>query len=250
MSAIKLKTEDQQLRFLSLPKITAGNKNVDSLHITLDNSWQYDGLTIDVLIRNRNEKYLLNTTLDNGSYISNIPEEFTSKPGRIYVGLVGKSNGTIIKTTNELVIFVNRGVIFESISEYKDYAGFVSDLIKELNDKFNVGLSPNTSFEDILSSIENIDYDPNIKPFFIDLLNHYLGTDLNYGSTNEEIISAVSIIANEFSELARMVKETFDTYITDVDDSEVDPKYLAHMMGIDDFCQTVINKLIDLYGRI
>lgn len=139
--------------------------------------------------------------------------------------------------------------------ETGDLVPFKNALITQLNEQFNLYLPMDSTTDEILAALSTVEDGREVKKFFIDLLNSHIGTMLDYDDSYEDIELTVSLAVDQMSEDARnfsslngLVKQTFDTYVTDVDPSEIEPKYLAYMVGINDYCQSVIDKLIDLYG--
>lgn len=197
MSVVKIKTNDQKIRFLSLPKITSGNRNTDYINVFIDDTWTYDDLVVSVILNN----YILETVSENGSYNCRIPNELESNPGKIEVSIIGKSNDEIVKTTDKIYFIVEKGIDIDSYIKPIDYRGFISNLIKELNNKFDLELQNESTFEEILAAIDGIDFDPKLKSFFIDLLNSQLGLQLSYDDSEETITTVVTAAVEALKEI-------------------------------------------------
>lgn len=197
MSVVKIKTCDQKIRFLSLPKITSGNRNTDYINVFVDDTWAYDNLVVSVILNN----YILETVSENGSYNCHIPNELESSPGKIEVSIIGKSNNEIVKTTDKIYFIIEKGIDIDSYIKPIDYRGFISNLIKELNSKFDLELQNESTFEEILAAIDGIHFDSNIKSFFIDLLNSQLGLQLSYDDSEETITNVVTAAVEALKEI-------------------------------------------------
>lgn len=250
MSVVKIKTCDQKIRFLSLPKITSSNRNTDYINVFIDDTWTYDDLTVSVILNN----YILETVLENGSYNCRIPNELESNPGKIEVSMIGKSNDEVVKTTDKIYFVVEKGIDIDSYIKPIDYKGFILNLIKELNSKFDLELQNESTFEEILTAIDGVDFDPKIKSFFIDLLNSQLSLQLGYDADDIEIVEAVSNKIDElkqgtisFSILQYYVRKISNDYVTNPSE-DATPEFINYTNDIDDYMQISTNALIDLYG--
>ncbi|MBQ7595480.1 MAG: hypothetical protein IJU45_02310 [Clostridia bacterium] len=110
MSQIKAKTADQRLLLVSTPKITSGNKNVDSFSVEPDSTWLYDGLTLKARFHQESgESYIVNMTKKGTEYQCDVPFEVEKQPGILFIGVYGEADGSIVKTTNEVHLTVLPG---------------------------------------------------------------------------------------------------------------------------------------------
>lgn len=124
MSLIKVRTFDQRLTLINNPHITSGNRKVDYLSVLLDDTWEYEGLTVKASFHNGNsEKYIVELNSNDNLYHGLVPHEVEQFPGTLFIGIFGEADGDIVKTTNEIELIIEKGTetsgsyVFDLLSE-------------------------------------------------------------------------------------------------------------------------------------
>ena len=251
MADIKVKTADHRLIMLASPLLVSGSKAADIIQVEFDESWDY-GEDTERLIQFVRDSEIYTYELHENK--ATVPQEVLLSPGRFSFAVFAKEGGRIIKTSNYCTVAVLKGPNTDDII-LVDWNAFFIELINKLNETFDLDLSDSDSPEKVLQTVSDLENSETVKKYFIELLNSHIGTALDCYASKEQIEFAVSNAVDsiyeqsrEFSSLNALVKESFDTYVTDVDTEGIDPKYLAYMAGINDYCQSVIDNLTALYG--
>lgn len=255
MSVIKCELQDQYLLITDNPVISAGDINTDSIEFKLDENWQIINVSYYCVFLVGTETLETALNANEDIYRCFIPQNCTQNKGQFAFCVVAKdTNNDVVKTSVIRTYTVADGTNAGYVSAI-DWLQFKRDVIDALNHQFDVGLTYSDSNDTVTETIFSLMPPDEVKKFFIDLLNSHIGTMLDYDDSYEDIELNVSLAvdrmnedARNFSSLNGLVKQTFDTYVTGVDPPEIEPKYLAYMVGINDYCQSVIDKLIDLYG--
>lgn len=201
MNIIKVKAEGQKIRFISLPKITSGNKKIDKILVEFDESWDPENTNIFIKIHNNNKSFLITPKRYETGLIYSIPNYFINFNGRVYIGLVGKKKGCIVKTTNEIYFNVETGPSYSCTSYYIDVDEFISDIIYILNYKYDFNLDENSTTNDILDALNSLIINYDDRSFFINLLNRELDLNLKVSDSNESITNTVEESIGSLNEI-------------------------------------------------
>lgn len=103
---IRLRCEDQKLRYVSRPIVASGSHLVDTVSFDLSEEWA-GYLCTAVFYRDIDDKYLV--FMGKGTECE-IPSEVMEDPGSFYIGIFGNKNG-MTKTSSTVICIVDRGAI-------------------------------------------------------------------------------------------------------------------------------------------
>lgn len=95
MSQIHLSVVDQDLYFTNTPTVSSGNVQADQVKFTFNSDWDGRAKTA-VFFIDENKPYY--QALDS-SDMCMIPDELLAEKGRIYIGVFGVKDGTILTST-------------------------------------------------------------------------------------------------------------------------------------------------------
>lgn len=103
---IRLRCEDQKLRYVSRPIVASGSHLVDTVSFDLSEEWA-GYLCTAVFYRDIDDKYLV--FMGKGTECE-IPSEVMADPGSFYIGVFGNKDG-MTKTSSTVICIVDRGAI-------------------------------------------------------------------------------------------------------------------------------------------
>ena len=83
----------------------------------------------------------------------------------------------------------------------KDLEEFLAILVDQLNEQFDLGLTYESTTDEILAAISTIKDGADVTQFFIDLLNSQLGLQLSYDDSEEMITSVVTAAVQALKEI-------------------------------------------------
>lgn len=82
-----------------------------------------------------------------------------------------------------------------------DWTEFKHALVNQLNAQFDLGLTYDSTTDEILTAISTIEDGAEVTTFFINLLNSQLGLQLSYDDSEETITSAVTAAVQALKEI-------------------------------------------------
>lgn len=103
---IRLRCEDQKLRYVSRPLVASGSHLTDTVSFELSEEWA-GYLCTAVFYRDIDDKYLV--FMGKGTECE-IPSEVMEDPGSFYIGVFGNKDG-LTKTSSTVICIVDRGAI-------------------------------------------------------------------------------------------------------------------------------------------
>lgn len=106
---LSVKCMDQVLQLTNTPRIASGGVNVVRVVAEFDDKW--DGLG-RVAVFYRDPKTVYHVLLADG--VGVVPWEVLAEPGRLYFGVVGFQDDTIVRTTEVLTLVIDEGAPTES----------------------------------------------------------------------------------------------------------------------------------------
>lgn len=83
----------------------------------------------------------------------------------------------------------------------KDLEEFLAILVDQLNEQFDLGLTYESTTDEILAAISTIKDGAAVTQFFIDLLNSQLGLQLSYDDSEETITTVVTAAVEALKEI-------------------------------------------------
>lgn len=95
MSQIHLSVVDQDLYFTNMPTVSSGNVQADQVKFTFNSDWDGRAKTAVFFVDEKEPYYRV---LDS-SDMCMIPDEILAEKGRIYIGVFGVKDGTILTST-------------------------------------------------------------------------------------------------------------------------------------------------------
>lgn len=95
MSQIHLSVVDQDLYFTNTPTVSSGNVQADQVKFTFNSDWDGRAKTAVFFVDEKEPYYRV---LDS-SDMCMIPDEILAEKGRIYIGVFGVKDGTILTST-------------------------------------------------------------------------------------------------------------------------------------------------------
>lgn len=148
---------------LTLPKYTEfvqNSVNIYTCVFTLDSSW--NNYTCYAVFRNENIETSYEIPLDN-NHSAVVPYEALVKTGRLYVGLYGEYNGTVMPTlwANPITVMPGTDTDGDSPSEYESKYDTLIEHVEDIDDDIDAleetVWNHTASIENLDTSVDNIE---------------------------------------------------------------------------------------------
>lgn len=201
MSVIKCELQDQYMVITDNPVISAGDVNTDSIVFTLDSNWNLGNVTYFALFLIGSLTLETELSESDSVYSCNIPNECTAEKGLFSFSILARNaNKDIVKTSAIRTYAVTDGTNGGAVPVV-DWLKFKRDLVDQLNEQFDLGLTYDSTTDEILAAISTIKDGAAVTQFFIDLLNSQLGLQLSYDDSEETITTVVTAAVEALKEI-------------------------------------------------
>lgn len=107
-----------------------------------------------------------------------------------------------IRTKNEKTVKYLPSEMAQAILDLSttDWTEFKHALVDQLNEQFDLGLTYESTTDEILAAIATIEDGANVTKFFVDLLNTQLDLQLSYDDSEETITNVVTAAVEALKE--------------------------------------------------
>lgn len=201
MSVIKCDLQDQYLLITDNPVISAGDVNSDKIEFRLDSNWSFGSVTYSAVFLVDNVALETELNESNGIYYCTIPNECVEHKGIFSFCIYARNtNKDIVKTSVIRTYFVTDGTN-GGIVPVVDWLKFKRDLVNQLNEQFDLGLTYDSTTDEILYAISTVEDGAKVTQFFINLLNSQLDLQLEYDDSEETITNAVTAAVQTLKEI-------------------------------------------------
>lgn len=217
LSRIKAVTNDKKLIITSRPIITSGSKNVDTLAVVLDKTWNFTTADyyVNFFIDSDTNGVIRKLSVTGNVGTCDVPIYITRNEGFFHFGVFAKANDDVIKTSDIAGYEVKKGICVEPEGDEHDT---LAELKKRFVDMINsaifgISLQYDMRFEDI---------------------------DLNFSDCISALYSSQATCNSFINSLYEIIKEFIDADYQKEDDPS--SAYITYLSTIRDYLEDNVSR--------